>query len=154
MIKEKISKYFLYLLTFIGIFPFFLYLFQFSTNQNINLRTPISPLMIQPKALVYSSDYFFTSETIVATLKDGSTKNILWREIIPENHVDNFLYYIYLRHVFNRNKLNEEMLNQHVKLGIKQFICTINPSFKSVDIQYNEPFSDKRILNVTGNCYE
>jgi len=155
MIKDKISKLLFVLLTIVGISPFFVYLFQASSKQEINLRNPISIFLIQPKALVYSSDYFFTKEKIFVTLLNGQMNEFPWKQIVPKEYSDNFLYYIYLRHVFNMYKPNNTDLKNDVKVGIKNFICTASPDISSVNISYFAPFTeDKILLSISEKCHE
>lgn len=155
MTKDSLSKILIILLTIVGISPFFVYLFQISTEREIDLRNPISIFLIQPKALVYSSNYFFTKEKILVTLSNGQIEEVPWKKIIPREYVDNFLYYIYIRHVFNLYKPNNFDLKVEIKASIRNFICNANHDFVSVTVSYFAPFSETNVLfSISEKCHE
>ncbi len=105
-----------------GVSPFFIVTFNLIATQKIErARTPISPLLVQPTALVYSSDYFFNYVKIKVVDQSGE-REIAWDNLVAPEMKGSYLYHIYLRHLFNGGSDLNLKLNS-IKYSLKFFIC-------------------------------
>ena len=105
-----------------GISPFFIFAFNLITTSKIERpRTPISFLLVQPTALVYSSDYFFNFVKI-KTLDSSGEKELPWDDLVASEMKGSYLYHIYLRHLFNGGSdLNSKI--DLIKYSLQFFVC-------------------------------
>jgi hypothetical protein len=105
-----------------GVSPFFIFSFNLISTQKIErARTPLSPLLMQPTALVYSSDYFFNFIKIKTTDASGE-HDIEWDDFVPHEMKGSYLYHIYLRHLFNGGSdLNARL--DSIKYSLQFFAC-------------------------------
>jgi hypothetical protein len=105
-----------------GISPFFIVTFNLIVSQKLErARTPISFLLVQPTALVYSSDYFFNYVKIKIT--DTNVERILpWDDLVALEMKKSYVYHIYLRHLFNGSG-DLSSKSDSIKNSLKYFIC-------------------------------
>ncbi len=152
---------FLFLLA-VGVFPFFsstsTYLKEHYVKRS---RGVFSAYLFQPSTLVYSSDYFFSFVQISIETNSGQSQILEWQKLVPPRFQDEYLYFIYLRHVFN---LNTEDVNEKDKVlgeSLNYFICrNANQldylksfSIKKAILSFSKPFEAKSNLKkLEVNC--
>jgi hypothetical protein len=136
-----------------GVSPFFIVTFNLISSQKIErAHTPLSPLLLQPTALVYSSDYFFNYVKIKITDSEGE-REIAWDDLVSAEMKGSYLYHIYLRHLFNGGSdLNSKL--DSIKYSLKFFICqnqsklsVLKTKPQSAALTISAPFAPQKILH-------
>lgn len=107
-------------LTLISVLPLY-YLsinsFKFENEQ----KTKLTSFLVLPGIPVFSTDDFFEYINFEFQTTKGKNQSLDWQALTEDKYKDNFLYYIYLRHIFNSRNLGRK--NMLWTKALNFFIC-------------------------------
>lgn len=143
MLTEKNQKYFfipIFCLTFLTIIPLFNLIlsgFHYEATQ----KTRLTPFMITPGVPVFSTDDFFEYVFFEAETQSGKIIQLKWQDLVDKRYENNFLYYVYLRHIFNSRTNANRSKDKIIMHALKSGVCSRHLSNEIISsVQYNVSF--------------
>lgn len=86
-------------------------------------KTKLTGFLVVPGVPVFSTDDFFEYVYFKGRTSSGKTIDIGWQQLIRPEYQNNFLFYVYMRHIFNTRKNGRRTKAPIINWAMKEWIC-------------------------------